>query len=65
MSLFSKRCEFCDGKIDKGKEVVALVKVPEFTGFRERPFCSCDHAEEYSLKVTGTKRTRFCPSCPI
>jgi len=65
MGLFSKKCEFCDGKIEKGKEVNADVKVPEFVGLRARPFCSCECAEEYSLKVTGTKRTKFCPSCPV
>jgi len=65
MSLFKKSCEYCGSKIDKGIGVVANVKVPEFTGFRERPFCCIEHAEEYSLKVIGTKRTKFCPCCGV
>jgi len=63
--FFRKTCEFCGEKIKKGREVIAEVKVPEFKGFIERAFCSCEHAERYSLEVTGTKRTKFCPTCPI
>lgn len=63
--MFEKKCEYCDSKILKGKEVKEIVKVPELTGFRERPFCSEEHACKYLVEVRGTKRTKFCPSCPI
>ena len=65
MGLFSKKCELCGIKIDRGKEVVAIVKIPEFSGMRERPFCSEEHADKYWCEIKGTKRTRFCPTCPI
>jgi len=65
MQLLRKKCELCGLKIDKGKEVIENVKVPEYKGFLERPFCSEDHAHAYDKCIKGTKRTRFCPSCPI
>lgn len=65
MGWFSKECEYCKVKLEKGSEFSADVKVPEFKGFKEMPFCSCEHAEKYVLEVKGTKRTRFCPSCPV
>jgi len=63
--MFGKKCEYCDVKIEKGKEVIENVKVPELTGFRERPFCSGEHACRYMEEIKGTKRTKFCPSCPV
>jgi hypothetical protein len=63
--FFRKTCELCGEKIEKGKEVLADVKVPEFKGFSERSFCSCEHAEKYIFEVKGTKRTKFCPTCAI
>lgn len=65
MQLLRKKCELCGIKIDRGKEFVEHVKVPEFKGFIERPFCNKDHASYYDKCVKGTKRTRFCSSCPI
>lgn len=35
MGLFIKQCEYCKEKIDKGKGVVAEVKVPEFARKKE------------------------------
>jgi hypothetical protein len=64
-SLFQKKCEYCNKKIKKGTGVVASVKVPEFTGWRERNFCSCEHADRYVEEVRGTKRTKFCPTCVV
>jgi hypothetical protein len=63
--LFRQKCEYCGEKIDRGKEIVAEVKVPEFKGMRDMPFCSCEHVDKYWEEVKGTKRTRFCPSCPV
>ena len=65
MGLFQKKCEYCRMKIDKGKEVVEAVKVPELTGTRSRFFCSEKHAEKYKLEVKGTPRRNFCPSCGV
>ena len=45
MVLFKKKCEYCQAKIEKGKELWEGVKVPEFKGVRLKPFCSKEHAE--------------------
>jgi len=65
MQLLRKKCELCGVKISRGEEIFENVKVPEFKGFMERPFCSKNHAEYYDKCVKGTKRTSFCPTCPI
>jgi len=63
MNLFKKKCEYCRTKIEKGKEVVDEVKVPELTGIRDRPFCS--EKERYKEEVKSTPRRNFCPSCGV
>ena len=63
--MFEKKCTYCKTKIPKGKEILEDVKVPEFTEIKTCPFCTEEHAKKYQCEITGTKRTRFCPSCPI
>ena len=45
MNLFKKKCLYCETKIEKGEEVLAKVKVPEFTELKLKAFCSEEHAE--------------------
>jgi len=63
MSLFKKKCAYCNQKIEKGKEVLALVKVPAFKDKVRRPFCSEEHAEFYKKYVKGTPSKNSCPYC--
>ncbi len=64
MSLFRKKCEYCKEKIDKGKEVFRDVKVPEFTGVRERAFCCFEHAESYEKGIEEyLKKSKCGKSC--
>ncbi|MFA5856329.1 MAG: hypothetical protein WC867_03160 [Candidatus Pacearchaeota archaeon] len=65
MKLFKQKCQYCSNKIERGKEIIELVKVPEFTGLREKPFCSKEHAHLYKDYVIGTPRTSYCPSCGV
>ena len=65
MALFKKKCQYCGEKINKGEEIWAEVKVPEFTGTHIRAFCSEEHAELYQKCIKGTKRTNYCPHCGI
>ena len=65
MSLFKKKCEYCKEKIEKGKEVLAEVKVPEFKNKIIKPFCSKKHAELYKANIKGTPRTKYCPRCGV
>ena len=59
MSLFKKKCEYCGKKIDKDKEVFRNVKVPEFTGIREKAFCCSEHANNYE----ETSKNKCGKSC--
>lgn len=65
MGLFKKKCALCGEKIEKGKELIRKVKVPEFTGFRDMSFCSKKHAQQYDQYIKGTPRRNFCPSCGV
>ena len=65
MNLFKKSCEMCGKNIEKGKEIFVEVKVPEFRGLKKRPFCSKECVENFKENVTGTLRTRYCPSCGV
>jgi len=55
----------CGKNIEKGKEIFVEVKVPEFRGLKKRPFCSKECVENFKENVTGTLRTRYCPSCGV
>jgi hypothetical protein len=55
----------CGKKLVKGKEIFEEVKVPEFRGLKKRPFCSEKCADNFKEYVTGTLRTRYCPSCGV
>ena len=63
MGLFKKKCNYCGVKIEKGEEVFAEVKVPEFKDKIVKPFCSKEHAEFYKKYVIGTKSANSCPYC--
>jgi hypothetical protein len=63
MNLFKKKCLYCETKIEKGEEVLAKVKVPEFTELKLKAFCSEEHAELYKKYITGTPSRNSCPYC--
>ena len=63
MKLFKKKCEFCGKKIEKGKEVFAKVKVPEFAEPIKKSFCSEEHAEQYKQTILGTPSKSLCMKC--
>ena len=63
MSLFKKKCKYCGEKIEKGKEVLAEIKVPEFKEKVIKAFCSSEHAELYKKCVIGTPSRNSCPYC--
>jgi hypothetical protein len=51
MGLFSKKCEYCKMKIEKGKEIKREVKVPGYVGTYPKNFCSEEHVVAYELEV--------------
>lgn len=63
MQLFKKKCRLCKLKIDKGKEVWEVVKLPEFSVLKNQPFCSEDHAEMFKRCVIGTPAKSSCMNC--
>ena len=63
MGLFKKKCKYCGEKIEKGKEVLAEVKVPEFKYKSVRAFCSEEHVEFYKKCILGTLSRSSCPFC--
>ena len=65
MGLFRKKCTLCHEKIDRGKEITALVKVPVFVELKEKPFCSEQHLEEYKEYSANVPRiANLCSMCP-
>ena len=63
MALFKKKCAYCNEKIEKGKEILIEVKVPEFKNKVKRNFCNPEHAELYKKCITGTPSKSSCPYC--
>ena len=63
MGLFTKKCFYCKEKIERGKEVKGVVKVPEFTEKVEKIFCCERHLELYKKNILGTPRVNTCPNC--
>ena len=63
MNLFKKKCQYCGVKIEKGKEVFAEVKIPEFKNKIIKSFCSGEHAELYKKCVIRTPSKNSCPYC--
>ena len=63
MGLFRKKCAYCNKKIERGDEIMAEVKVPEFKNKVIRPFCSEEHADFYKKFVKGTPSKNSCPYC--
>ena len=63
MSLLKKKCGYCGKKIDKGEEIFRNVKVPEFTGIRERAFCSSEHANSYEKEIEEYMKNKKGGSC--
>ena len=62
MSLFRKKCGHCGNKIEKNKEVFKDVKVPGFTGTRQRAFCceNCIKNYEKGAENCVNKAGRSC-----
>lgn len=64
MSLFRNKCEYCRGKIEKGKEVFRDVKDPVFIGTRKKAFCCDEHAESYKQESEEhMKKSKSGGSC--
>ncbi len=59
MGLFSKKCEYCRTKIEKGKEIKKDVKVSGYVGTHPKNFCCEEHANQYERELEEyTKKTR-------
>ena len=52
MALFRKKCEYCNNKIDRGKEVKRNVKIIGFVGTHPKYFCCEEHANRYEKEVS-------------
>jgi len=63
MSLFKKKCAYCNKRIKKGEELFAEVKTPEFINPKIKAFCCEGHLELYKKKVRETPKVRSCPMC--
>jgi hypothetical protein len=63
MGLFKKKCAYCNKKINKGDEILAEVKVPEFINKVTRAFCSPEHVELYKQYVKNIPKVNSCPYC--
>ncbi len=63
MSFLKKKCAYCKDKIDKGKELVKDVKVPEFVGTRPKHFCSEEHARKYQEQINEKSKCEKGGSC--
>jgi len=63
MKLFQKKCAHCRRRVEKGKEIIAEVKIPEFIDPRIKVFCSGDHFEKYLLDNKGTPSRSACVNC--
>lgn len=51
MSLFRKKCEYCRGKVRKGREVFRDIRVPAFIRTKRKAFCCSGHAGNYEKEV--------------
>ncbi len=51
LGLFAKKCEYCRGKIEKGREIVRSVKVLGYVGTYPKSFCIEEHANKYVREV--------------
>lgn len=51
MSLFKKKCSYCEKRISKGEEIFRDAKVPGFIGTKEKAFCCSEHANSYEREV--------------
>ena len=62
MGLFSKKCEYCGSRVEKGKEIFRDVKIPGFIGTRQRAFCCSEHANSYEKEIekAGKKSGKSC-----
>ncbi len=49
--LMRDKCTYCRTPLDKGREVVADVRVPGMVGTFKRKFCSGDHADAYEKEL--------------
>lgn len=55
MSLFRKKCEYSKMKIERGKEIFRMVKLPEFTVKKKKAFCCEEHADAYEKNLENKK----------
>lgn len=64
MELFSKKCEYCRTKIEKGKEIKKDIKIPGYIGTYPKNFCSEEHAKRYEQELEEyTKKPRRSGGC--
>jgi len=57
MGLLKRKYVYYNKKIEKKKEVVKEMKLPEFVGTRPKNFCCLEHAENYILGVGNKKKS--------
>ena len=51
MGLFSKKCEYCRNKIEKGKEVKRNVKILGYMGTYPKNFCCGEHVNKHKQEL--------------
>ena len=64
--IFSKKCEMCKHKIEKGNEIKKKVDVYGRVGTWNRSFCSEECLEKYEIKteqLMKTRRPNVCTKC--
>jgi len=63
MSIFSKKCEYCRVKIEKGKEVKKDVKVLGYVGTHPKHFCCEEHGEKYVEEINNRPQQKSGGGC--
>ncbi len=63
MSLFQKKCMYCEEKIEKGNEKFAEVKVIGYVGTFKKPFCNDGHINQYKGEVKEMSKRKSGSCC--
>lgn len=63
MSLFKKKCAYCEGKIDKDKEISKEVGTPGWVGIKKKAFCCKEHVERYEAEMEEYKNKSKTGGC--
>lgn len=63
MSLFKKKCVYCNEKIEKGHEKFVEVKVQGYVGTFNKAFCSDEHISKYKEEIQNTSKGKSSCCC--